>query len=329
MIDVKSFSSVYRIFNLSINSNLALPELPQAIDSGILIPEITFRLTHQPLTSVKKPHWFYHWYDDDDKTMVTIAVARQNGQYLLRFPDLADFMLDIDNSRIQCYPVVDTPVDTIRHLLLDQVIPRFLGQQGNLILHTSAITLQNGISIAFIGKSGWGKSTLASSFHQNGAQLITDDSMLLQENNGLLIGTPAYAGSRLWQDSADIVLPDSMDLLAVTHYSNKKRLILNNKTGSSTMEIQAIFLLDDPSAEIEQNIIKIEHLTGMDMIMAMLKQTFLIDPKDMSLISKHFHIASQITSINPALYSLNYPRDYDQLDELRAAILTITNRPPE
>jgi len=39
--------------------------------------------------------------------------------------------------------------------------------------------LENSRSVAFLGNSGFGKSTLASSFHRNGVYLIDDDCILL------------------------------------------------------------------------------------------------------------------------------------------------------
>ena len=315
---------MYRIFNIAVDSNIPLPELPKITHSSDLISNITFRLTDLPLTSTKQPHWFHHWYMDDDKTEAAISVARINGQYLLRFVGHADFMLDLNAAMIQCYPSVDTPVETIRHLLVDQVIPRFLGQQGNLILHASAVELVDGSYIAFLGKSGWGKSTIASSFQQHGAQLLTDDGLLLNVNGGQLTVTPAYAGSRLWQDSADVVFPEYRDLPQVTHYSNKKRLIiLNEKTSLQKIELQAIFLLNDPMEDTGLSSIKIEALKGIEKIMPTIRHTFLLDVKDIAAVTKQFDIASHLSQTKLAIYSLSYPRQYNQLAELRAAILAV------
>jgi hypothetical protein len=178
--------------------------------------------------------------------------------------------------------------------------------------------LENGACIAFLGKSGWGKSTLASSFHKNGAQLISDDSILLAEDKGHMVATPSYAGARLWQDSADKIFPANLPVMA--HYSDKKRLILNEGTDTLKRQLQAVFLINDPADGIAHNDIRIEALAGTQMIMALLSQSFLVDVEDMATVTKQFNIAGQIAQTNPAIYSLSYPRDYKQLADLRSAI---------
>ncbi len=317
---------MYRIFNAAIDSKLHFPELPQIPETGTLAAAIIFKLVELPFSISDKIHWFDYWYRDDAKTEVVMAIARYNGQYLLRFSGMADFMLDFNHSTIECHPSPGTPVETIRHLLLDQIMPRFMGHQGDLILHASAIILSDGTGLAFLGKSGWGKSTIASSFHQNGARLVTDDGLLLEEKDGYSLGTAAYNGARLWQDSADTVFPDRYDLTTVSHYSDKKRLILHDQDGSPPeIGVSAIFLLNDPIETASPNRIKIEPVEGADAIMAMIKRSFLLDAGDMESVARQFSSASRIAFTNPAVYSLSYPREYDNLTELRAAILSVVN----
>jgi len=255
-----------------------------------------------------------------------MAVCRQNQNYILRFPDLADFLLDFRHCNIQCHLLADIPPETVRHLFLDHVIPRFLAHQGNLVLHASAVVLPNGAGLAFLGKSGWGKSTIASSFYRRGAKLISDDGLLLEEKAGLLIGFPAYSGSRLWQDSADSVFSDQPDLTRVSHYSAKKRLILSGDPLSfSGVELHAIFLLNDPSEKKLSRNISIERIVGADAIMAIIGRAFLLDVEDMVPVAKQFSSASRIASTYPAVYSLRYPREYELLPELHAATQSIVN----
>ena len=95
---------------------------------------------------------------------VCITCGRIDGNYILQFPNLADFIISEHGALVQYLPKPDIPIETIRHLLLDQVIPRVLGQQGRLVIHASAVTLPNRKTIAFLGNSGQGKSTIASYF---------------------------------------------------------------------------------------------------------------------------------------------------------------------
>ena len=63
--------------------------------------------------------------------------------------------------------------------------------------------------------------------------------------------------------------------------------------------------------------------------MAMIKRAFLLDIEDMGVVARQFSIASRTASTNPAVYPLSYPRDYDKLTDLRAAIFSVINQHPE
>jgi len=315
---------MYRIFNTALKSTLALPELPEIAQLADSMSPITLRSASRSFTSSEQPKWLNCWYQDAAKTETWMKIARVKGQYLLRFTGLVDFMIDFERFVIRYKPFPDIPVETIRHLLLDQVLPRFMGHLGRLVLHASAVVLPDGSGITFLGKSGWGKSTIASSFHSDGGRLVTDDTLLLDEVNGLLVGIPAYAGSRLWQDSAETIFPDRTDLATVSHYSNKKRLILHDQEDTSPeIAINTIFLLSDPSDKPPRDGISIEPVRGKEAIMAMIGRAFLLDASDMAVVARQFDTASRVTSTNPAVFSLNYPREYHRLADLREAVLEV------
>jgi hypothetical protein len=318
---------LYRTFNVEIDSSVPLPELPQVFRSGGSRADVQFTISEIPVSLTKNLDWFHHWHGDEDKKDLAISAARQKGKYLLRFPDLADFLVDVRNSQISCHPATGTPADTIRHLLLDQVIPRFMSHKGHLILHASAVVSQSGAGMVFLGKSGWGKSTMASSFHQHGARLITDDSLLLEEQGGHLIAVPAYSGLRLWQDSADLVIPSLFDMTDVAHYSAKKRFMLHNQANGATQEeVHTLFLLNDPLEMSPSHQVRIEPVGGAEAIMAIIKRTFLLDVESMGTVAKQFISASRVASASPAVYSLRYPREFDQLPDVRAAVMSVVNR---
>ena len=176
---------LYRIFDILIDSNIPLPELPE-VTKGTA--RILFQLSGQ------RPYngsfdWRHHWRFSDGT--VCISVARTGKGYCLRFPGLADFSTGDVEADIVCHPCDDIPDETIRHLLLDQVIPRLLAHEGNTILHASAVAI-DGRAIAFAGETGMGKSTLAASLHARGHPVLSDDSLLLLHQNHAIAGIPGY-----------------------------------------------------------------------------------------------------------------------------------------
>jgi hypothetical protein len=112
--------------------------------------------------------WSHHWLSPGGETL--LSHCNRDSYHWLRFPGLADFLISADADEISCYPVPAVPEETIRHLLLDQVLPRCLAHQGKIMLRhqRSWLTWLD----TFLYDSGAGKSTLAGNFHQGKSSAI-------------------------------------------------------------------------------------------------------------------------------------------------------------
>lgn len=309
---------MYRIFNISLDSDIPLPELPKTSQADKIL---YIRSGSQEVRDNIQPQWFHNWLDANDE--ICISCGRVNDDYFLRFPELAEFLITLSDNFIIYFSEPNIPDETIRHLLLDQVLPRVLGHQGNLILHASAVRLTDGTSIAFLGNSGCGKSTIASSYHNSGAELITDDCLLIDTRQGVIRGIPNYYGLRLFDDSAKAVFSAQPENSPVSHYSDKKRLILHKQdsaVSSSGVPLHAVFLLNNPERQSLSSKIIVEPVKGSRELITLIEQMFTLDVTDKKLIAQQFKNIGKITSTNLPIYRLQYPHDHTQLAAIRKAI---------
>ena len=112
----------------------------------------------------------FEWCDYDGRVVCWCERRKDDSdddEYLYIFGRSATFHISAGGV-ISCFLHEGSSMQMLRHLLLNQIIPRYLATNGRLILHASAVTLENGKTIAFLGNSGFGKSTLVSSFHRHG-----------------------------------------------------------------------------------------------------------------------------------------------------------------
>ncbi len=211
---------------------------------------------------------------------------RLSDGHLLRFPGMADFSMDANGSRITATPVPDLDDATLDHLFLNQVAPLAMSRQHKLVLHGGAVVVDNA-AVAFIGRSGQGKSTMVAGFATNGYRFLTDDGLQLLPHDGGWLVSPGPASIRLWDDSNAALMPADSVVAPPISYSSKARLLAGRmlEHNSRALPLRAIYLLD-------------------------------IEERD--VLERHFTTLSDLAR-QGIVFRLCYPRDYSRLPAVRTA----------
>lgn len=301
-------------------SAIPIPELPPSQGSGEGIFFCLESAREQDTDAV----WTQQWRASAGQ--VTLAHRREGETHWLRFPALADFRISADAGDIACYPLPGIAEETIRHLLLDQVLPRCLAQQGRLMLHASAVRLDEGV-LLFIGSSGAGKSTLAGNFHQAGHTALSDDCVWLKESGSRPTALPTYGGLRLWEDSLHSILDEDQPIHPMAHYSSKKRVFLTDQATGAAREgypVRAVIAIC-PAGETPGADVSLEPLSRREAYMELVKQTFWLNVNDWERITG---LTEALGGLIPALRTLRLRmrRAYRILPKVRAAILEAVKR---
>jgi hypothetical protein len=116
------------------------------------------------------------------------------------------------------------PEDTLRHLLIDQVLPLTLSRRGRLALHASAVHLPGIGTVGFAGRTGRGKSTLAAALAARGGRIMTDDCLAIEIAGGAARALPGYPGLRLWPGAGANPVLRAARSSRVAHDSTKRRV---------------------------------------------------------------------------------------------------------
>ena len=257
----------------------------------------------------------FHHYTFDDGTVWTEFYRCGEG-YLLRFPGLADFEVSADGTEVIAHPAPGADEATVEHLYINQLVPLALSRQGRPAYHASVVTVPGG-AVAFLGKTGMGKSTLAASFALNEAAFLTDDALLVEESASGCRAMPSHASLRLWDDSVAALVDGRIAKASAISYSSKARLLAGDALAYSDepQPLLAAYVLERQNAAI----VTIRALTGLDRYMAWLGNSFLLDIEDHELLAQHFEWTHRISGAIPT-FALDYPRDYGILPQVRNAV---------
>jgi hypothetical protein len=310
----------YGICDLVLTSNIALPELPPASVSD---HECQFELLPAGVPLTDRVEWFHEWKILDDgaaddgaeQEAPWLQLGRCRDDYVLRFPAYGEFIITKDANSIRCRPLPDTAEMTVRHLLLDQVLPLVLSRWERLVLHASAILTPSG-AIAFVGNSGKGKSTLATSFALEGFPLLSDDYLVLRAGQEGWTAMPTYPGVRLWPSTAQALLPRSLPTMDVAPY-NVKRRVADAKVLPQTgpAPLRKVYLLAEEASGTS-----IERVPPGRSLISLVEFAYNLDITDSAFLRQQFEAVNEVTQEVP-VYAIHFPREYSTLPAVREAIL--------
>ena len=306
----------YRYGDLILESDMSL-ELPRDSDET----GCGFRVRHARGPGAVSCQWVQRYCLPDGEPW--LSVAKHEGGYLLRFHGLADFQACASRREILCRPESDTDLETVKHLLLDQVMPRVLSLTGKLVLHGSAVVTSAG-AIVFIGETGWGKSTLAASFGRQGYPVLADDCLLVEERDGRLVGVPSYAGLRLWPGTIAALFGEELSVHRVAKYTEKMLARLDNgrvSFCSDPVPLQRVYSLATPQQGGDTKVITIEALPGRAVFVELIKSVFRLDVTDQRRLREEFERLGQwATSLD--VRRLGFPREFSFLPAVHDAVLS-------
>jgi hypothetical protein len=307
---------LYRYADLSVASAWPLVELPTVEPHKADNPNITFGPRVTPAREPANSEWLHHW--PDESGAMSLAQYDGGSDFLLRFPGLADFVISEDGRAIGVWPAPETSTETLRHLVLDQVLPRVLAQQGRLVLHAGAVRVGQK-AIAFIGDTGRGKSTLTASFQAAGSPLLSDDGLVLTQENGAALAQPTYSSLRLWPEAIAGLFARAPDLAPMAHYSRKQRVILTDVADHAPMPLAAVYVLF-PEAQEDSASILLTRMSPSEACMAIISNSFQLDVTDRRRAMGLLTVASGIAQELP-VFSLAFPRRFACLPDVRKVVL--------
>lgn len=214
--------SLYTAYGLTIQSDMALP----GVEPGAGEPDVHIRVRPLPDEVVQErelsDQWIWGTYKVD-KGRVLVADGREVS---------VDLFEEAEESSI---------VGTV----LGELMATLLRQRGLLVFHASAVAGADGQVIAVAGESGWGKSTLAEFMCQNGYTLLSDDTLVIDfDEGGMPVAIPSYGQIRLVKDAAAHLVSDESLLLPLDRAGHKVARE-DHVLADRPLPLRSLFLLEN------------------------------------------------------------------------------------
>lgn len=298
----------YQAYGHALLSDLPLAELDQA-ESGSSLPSIRIE-TGQVVDPCASLRYECLWPSGERY----FASHGDGTRYLLTFPDVCDVAVDVDRRAVRVSALPGVTAETIRHILLDQVVPRLIAAAGRIVLHASAVETPIG-TVAFLGEGGTGKSTLAAAFSAAGDALVCDDALVIDVAGGRPCATPGYPRLRLFPDAARRFFGRAEgDRLP---HTPKKRCVRPPVVSNQSTPLLHVFVLDGQS---EGTVPRLEPIGATEAFFALVQDSYRLDARTAEILTRDTNLYADLTSLCP-VSRLTVPDELGSLSSLRDWLL--------
>jgi hypothetical protein len=212
------------VYDLCLHSDIPIPGLPE----GGRAPDLVIR--QAPL-------------DPSALGTGTQGGDRVTGHYEGRL------LVEVEGGeRITVHPLEPVSEETIRAYATSVLLAIALRQRGLCLFHASCVA-RDGVAVAFVGESGWGKSTLAEAFLQRGYSVLTDDILALDlsgEGARVLPGPPYI---RLRPGAAAALMGSEYDAMPAVSSLGDQRMRTVERGAPEPAMLRRVYILDPDDAE--------------------------------------------------------------------------------
>jgi hypothetical protein len=295
----------YWLDGVHVESEFQLRSVPQAdADNPPPCASPCLRLLLRPVDLAAIREW--------EELDTGISVGRAEAGYLLRCDDEFSCWVDRSGREIAFWIAPDIPHDSVEQTFLDQILPLILHLSGRYSFHASAVALGEAV-VAFVGDTGRGKSTLASSLASNDGRIFCDDCLAVSLEEAQVRAYPSYPSTRLWPESANALFAHRGPLPCATPRTDKRRVAL--PWSAEPLPLRRIYLL-----ELTEGPLAIARLGRVGAVGVLLRHLNRLDGRDKDrLVSELAFLEALVTAVPVA--RLSYRRDFAELAAVRAAIL--------
>ncbi|CAN5867785.1 hypothetical protein BH23GEM5_BH23GEM5_15640 [soil metagenome] len=313
-IGARTDSRAYRLYGLRIRSEWSLPAVVEAeageFDIELLEgrPEWFNDASREAGIGGQDPAWYRYARLGDGSTYV-------------RYRGLFEFLVSPDGSRIVGLPHAAADSESFHTHLLGQVLSLALLQRGIEPTH-STVMIVDGEAVGFLGDSGYGKSSLAATFLKAGNPLLTDDLLVISEEEERWIAHPGPPRIKLYPETARSILGDSVSGTRVHPQSPKLLVPLKPPLAHEfATPLKALYVLPQPGTVPDDEDVTIAAGAPQRACLELIKNTYNAVVASPERLQSQLAFAGRLTTSIPVKF-LSYRRDLRLLPAIREAILS-------
>ena len=213
--------------------------------------------------------------------------------YTVRFSEECDFRISPDRGSIVVDLAPGFDAGFVPIVLIGNVLASLLGLQGECVLHASGVA-EDGWTLAILGASGMGKSTLAALFCAAGLQLVSDDLLRVDSDGRRPRCFTGTAQIRLRPGAAE--LADFLPAEARELTTDGRIAITPVQAEGPTLDLDAV-LVPAPSRKVRR--LRLRRLSKKEALISLVQYPRILGWQATEPIRRHFEVCAAIAEDVP------------------------------
>jgi len=253
---------------------------------------------------------------------VRVIVPAANGT-LMYWKMIGTFLVE-GGHHVTVSPVPGVDERLVRLVLTGPVLGVVLAQRGRPVFHASVVASGHaGGAIAFMARTGEGKSTMAAAMYKAGYHMLSDDIMPVDLNGETPLVPPGFPHTKLWSETAAVLVDDAAALAYLAPDYDKRSRPITERFAAAPAPLQAVFVLETGAG------VHIEKLSGHQALGALLPHWYgaLFNGQLVDILGRerHFRETAALAERVP-VYRLTRPRCFERLPEVVDAVSAVVNQ---
>ena len=243
-----------------------------------------------------------------------------DGSHYLCWNGFFEFLVSADGVRIFGRMLPLASLEYLQTYVMGQVISVALVRQGIEPLHSTVVVV-DGEAVAFLGNSGFGKSTLAAAFIHSGYRVLTDDLLVIKKRNHEFLAQPGPARLKLFPEAAQALLASRACVFAMNPYTQKLVFCLvPDLVVSTPTPVNSCYILEAPGTVAQGEGVVVRKLSFGEACMGLVRNSYNTIISEPDRHTRQFKFVAELAA-NLSLMSLTYPRELSKISDVVDAVV--------